>query len=502
MDTSTLLSTGLEPARVRFAPSPTGRMHLGSARTALYDYLLARRTGGKFILRIEDTDTKRTVPGAEQELIDGLRWLGLEYDEGPDVGGPCGAYRQSERRQLYHEQIAILLEKGAAYPCFCTPDRLERVRRERQKQKMNTGYDGLCRTIDPDEARRRIANGERHIIRFKTPRQGSTTALDVLRGPITVQNSQIDDYVLIKSDGLPTYHFGAMVDDHLMEITHVIRGSEWLSTFSLHALIVRAFGWEEPVWIHLSIFLKPSGKGKMSKRDTSVALDSGYSIYINDLMDFGYIPEGVLNWIVLMGWGVSEDDVMTLDQMVDRFDIASLSPAPAAINFTKLDHFSGTHIRALRAEDLAARTKPYFTSAGLTVEDARLLRIVPLIRERLVTLDDCLPFAAWFFKETVEPKPEELIGKNLTAAQSVEITRKAYEILAGLPAITRAIAEPALRQLILELGLNANQVFSILRAAVTGQTVSPPLFESMEIVGKEKVLERVRRAITLLEKQR
>jgi len=475
-------------------------MHIGSARTALYDYLLARRTGGQFILRIEDTDTKRTVPGAEQELMDGLRWLGLEYDEGPDVGGACGPYRQSERRELYHEQVTILQEKGAAYPCFCAPDRLERVRRERQKQKLNTGYDGLCRSIDPDEARRRIADGERHIIRFKTPRQGSTTAVDVLRGPITVPNSQIDDYVLIKSDGLPTYHCGAMVDDHLMAITHVIRGSEWLSTFPLHALIVRAFGWEEPVWIHLSVFLKPSGKGKMSKRDTSVALDSGYSIYVSDLRDFGYVPEGVLNWIVLMGWGVSEGDVMTLDQMVDRFDIANLSPAPAAINFSKLDHFSGTHIRALRTEDLAARIKPYFTSAGLTVDDARLLRIVPLIRERLVTLDDCLPFAAWFFKETVEPEPEELIGKNLTAAQSADVARKAYEILAGLPAITLTTAEPPMRHLISDLGLNANQVFGILRAAVTGQTVSPPLFESMEIVGKEKVLERVSRAIIILEK--
>jgi glutamyl-tRNA synthetase len=477
-------------------------MHLGSARTALYDYLLARRTGGQFILRIEDTDTKRTVPGAEQELMDGLRWLDLEYDEGPDVGGSRGPYRQSERRELYYEQITILLEKGAAYPCFCTPDRLERVRRERQKQKLNAGYDGLCRSIDPDESRQRIANGERHIIRFKTPRESSTTALDVIRGPITVPNSQIDDYVLIKSDGLPTYHFGAMVDDHLMEVTHVIRGSEWLSTFPLHALIVRAFGWEEPIWIHLSVFLKPSGKGKMSKRDTSVALDSGYSIYVSDLKDFGYIPEGVLNWIALMGWGVSEDDVMTLDQMVDRFDIANLSPAPAAINFTKLDHFSGTHIRALRIEELAARIKPYFTSAGLAVDDARLLRIVPLIRERLVTLDDCLPFAAWFFKETVEPKPEELIGKNLTAAQSTDIARKTYEILAGLPAITLATAEPPMRQLISDLGLSANQVFGILRAAVTGQIVSPPLFESMEIVGKEKVMERVRRAIALLEKQR
>jgi glutamyl-tRNA synthetase len=246
--------------------------------------------------------------------------------------------------------------------------------------------------------------------------------------------------------------------------------------------------------------LKPTGKGKMSKREAAQATKDGYSIFITELRDLGYIPEGVLNWIVLMGWGVAGDDVMTLGQMVERFDIANLNPAPAAINFTKLDHFSGTHIRALRIEDLAARIKPFFAAAGYRVDDARLLRIIPLIRERLVTLDDCLPFAGWFFKETIEPKPEELFGRNLTAAQSADIARKAYEILAGLSEITLETAEPPMRALVERLGLSTNQVFGILRVAVTGQTVSPPLFESMEIVGKEKVLERVKRAIEILEK--
>ncbi|MDI6770000.1 MAG: glutamate--tRNA ligase [Anaerolineales bacterium] len=491
-----------KPIRVRFAPSPTGRMHLGSARTALYDYLLARRTGGTFILRIEDTDTKRTVPGSERELMAGLRWLGLDYDEGPDVGGSCGPYRQSERREIYQSHAWELVEKGAAFPCFCAAERLEKVRQERQKQKLNTGYDGFCRNLDPDEARRRAVNGERHVIRFMSPRAGVTNAVDLLRGPIVVPNEMIDDYVLLKSDGLPTYHLAAMVDDHLMGISHVIRGAEWLSTFPLHALIVRAFGWEEPVWMHLSVFLKPSGKGKMSKRDTALAMDSGYSIYIGDLEKLGYIPEGVLNWIALMGWGVSEDDVMTLAQMVERFDISHLNPAPAAINFSKLDHFSGTHIRLLPDEEIARRIKPYFIHAGLEVDNDTLLKIIPLIRERLVTLDDCLPFAAWFFKGTVEPKPEELIAKNLTAAQCAEIARKSYDILASLPEITLAQAEPAMRALVETLGLSAGQIFGILRVAITGQTVSPPLFESMEIVGKEKVLERVRGAMGMLEKMR
>lgn len=488
------------PVRVRFAPSPTGRMHLGSARTALYCYLLTRRTGGKFILRIEDTDRKRFVEGAEQELIDGLRWLGIQYDEGPDIGGPYGPYRQTERRESYQVWAKELVESDHAYYCFCTSDRLEKVRQEQQKQKLTPHYDGTCRRLDLDEAHRRVAAGEKHVVRFKMPQEGQTKALDLMRGEITWDNKELDDAIILKSDGLPTYHLAAMVDDYEMKITHVIRGSEWLSTFPLHVNIVRALGWPEPVWMHLSVFLKPSGKGKMSKREEAAAISDGHSIFVMDLKTLGYIPEGVLNWIVLMGWGVAEDDIMTLDQMVQRFDINHLTASPAAINYAKLDHFNGTHIRLLATEDLAARVKPYFVNAGLLVEDAKLLRIIPLIRERLVTLDDCLPFAAWFFHETVEPNPSELVAKGLTPAKSADVARKAYQILESLPEITHAAAEGPLRQLIEELGLSPNQVFGILRVAVTGQMVSPPLFESMEIVGRETVLARVRKAIEILEK--
>jgi glutamyl-tRNA synthetase len=291
-----------------------------------------------------------------------------------------------------------------------------------------------------------------------------------------------------------------MVDDYEMGITHVIRGSEWLSTFPLHVNVIRALGWPEPVWMHLSVFLKPSGKGKLSKRDSAAALQDGHSTFIGDMKDLGYTPEGVLNWIVLMGWGVAEDDVMTLDQMVQRFDIRHLTASPAAINFAKLDHFNGTHIRLLGTEDLAARLKPFFVAANYEADDDTLLKITPLIRERLVTLDDCIPFAGFFFNETVNPAPEDLVARDLTPAQSAEVARKAYEVLAGLPEISHAAAEPPLRQFVEESGLNINQVFGILRVAVTGQKVSPPLFESMEIIGREKVLERVRKAIEVLEK--
>jgi len=473
-------------------------MHIGNARSALYPFLLARRTGGTFILRIEDTDQKRYTPGAEAELIEGLHWLGLHYDEGPDIGGPHGPYRQSERRQLYQEHAWKLVEAGHAFPCFCTPQRLEQVRQQQLKDKQNPRYDGTCRNIGPADARARVDGGERYVVRFKMPKAGSITARDLLRGPITTENSALDDSVLLKSDGLPTYHLAAMLDDHLMGITHVIRGSEWLPSLPLHTHIIRAFGWEEPVFVHLSVFLKPSGKGKMSKRERAEAMD-GRSIFLGDMQKLGYIPEGVLNWIVLMGWGVSEDDVMTLDQMIARFDVDHLTPSPAAVNFQKLDHFNGAHIRLLPAEDLAARIKPYYLREGLEVEHETLLKVVPLLRERLVTLDDCLAFGAFFFKQTVEPVPAELVGKGLDAATSAEVARRSYAILSGLPEMTHSLAEPPMRAYVEESGYSANQVFGIVRVAVTGQKVSPPLFESMEIIGKAAVLDRLARAVELLE---
>ena len=489
----------MKPVRTRFAPSPTGRMHIGNARSALYPFLLARHTGGTFILRIEDTDQKRYVQGAEQELIEGLHWLGLNYDEGPDIGGPNGPYRQSERREIYNDYAWKLVEMGHAFPCFCTPERLEKVRQEQLKNKQNPRYDGTCRNLGIAEARRRIDGKEKYVIRFKMPKEGSIITTDLLRGSITTENSALDDSVLLKSDGLPTYHLAAMLDDHLMDITHVIRGSEWLPSLPLHTHIIRAFGWIEPVFVHLSIFLKPSGKGKLSKRDRADTMKDGYSIFLGDMKQLGYTPEGVLNWIALMGWGVAEDDVMTLDEMIRRFSIDHLTPSPAAVNFQKLDHFNGTHIRLLSTEDLARRIKPYFIDAGLEVDNDTLLKVTPLIRERLVTLDDCIPFAAFFFKEMVEPNPEDLVAKGLDARQSAEVARKAHEILASLPDLSHAMAEPPMREFVEKSGLSANQVFGILRVAVTGQKVSPPLFESMEIIGKVKVLERLQQAIKILE---
>jgi glutamyl-tRNA synthetase len=491
----------IKPARTRMAPSPTGRFHIGSARTALFNYLLARKTGGQFVLRLEDTDQKRFVPGSEEETMRSLDWLGITPDESPVHGGRFGPYRQTERREIYQRYTQLLVGKGHAYPCFCTPERLDQMRKEQEARKVDrVRYDGLCRRLDPDIAARRVAAGEKYVIRFKMPYEGTTTAHDHVRGDIVTENKYLDDYVILKSDGLPTYHLAAMVDDHEMQITHVLRGSEWLSTFPLHVNIVRAFGWDEPIWIHLSIFLKPSGKGKMSKRESTQAIQDGYPIFVTDMKNLGYIPEGVLNWIALMGWGVPEDDVMTLEDMIKRFSIDHLTPSPAAINFQKLDHFNGTHIRLLTAKDLARRVKPYLTDAGLEVDNETLLKVIPLIRERLVTLDDSVAFASFFFKETVEPNSEELIAKGLDAKHSAEVAHKALDILSSLPDLSHQIVERPMREFVEKSGLSANQVFGIIRVAVTGQRVSPPLFESMEIIGKEKVLERLQKAIEILEK--
>ena len=492
--------TETKPVRVRFAPSPTGRTHLGSGRTALFNYLIARQTGGTFILRIEDTDQKRFVPGAEEELIRTLRWLGMDWDEGPDVGGPNGPYHQSERKEIYQEQARWLIDHDHAYYCFCTPERLERVRHEQIKAKINSHYDGTCRRLDPDEAASRVASGERHVVRFKMHQEGSITVCDRLRGEITVENRNLDDYVLIKSDGLAVYHLAAMVDDHLMKISHVIRGTEWLSTFPLHVHILRAFGWELPEFLHLSVFLKPSGKGKMSKRETVESMKDGYSFFLGDLEQLGYTPEGVVNWIALMGWSYDDrTEFFTMPELIEKFSLDKLNPSPAAINYTKLDHFNGLHLRNLAIHDLAQRIKPFLTNAGYQVDDGKLLQITPIIRERLVTLDDALDMAGFFFEETIDPNPAELVGLNMSPAASAAALRRALDVLQSLPEITHEIAETPMRQLAEELNISAGQLFGILRIAVTGQKVSPPLFESMAIIGTQNVLGRIKKSIDLLD---
>ena len=485
----------MPPARVRFAPSPTGRLHIGGARTALYNVLLAKQTGGQFILRIEDTDVKRTVPGALEELQAGLRWLGLDWQEGPDIGGPHAPYSQQPRKALYQRHAEELIARGHAYRCFCSAERLQQVREAQQQAKQSPRYDGTCRGLSPAEADRRAAAGEPFTIRFKTPKDGTTTAHDHVRGDITVDNTTLDDFILVKSDGLALYHLAAMVDDHEMGITHVLRGTEWLGTFPLHALILRAFGWPEPVWCHLSVFLKPSGKGKMSKRDVT----SEQSIYVAELKELGYLPEAVNSWIALMGASFgAEEELLGLDEMAARFDLGNLNPSAARVNFEKLDDFNGKWIRRLSVDDLAARAQPFFEKAGLAPDPALLRRVTPLIQARIVTLDDAVEMAGFFFRAAVAPRPEALAIKGQTPAQGRAALQAARAGLAAVPAWTHADLEAPMRALADGLGLKAGQFFGLLRAAVTGQTVSPPLFECMELIGRETTLSRLAQAESLI----
>jgi glutamyl-tRNA synthetase len=489
----------IHPARVRFAPSPTGRLHIGGARTALYNYLLAGQTGGQFILRLEDTDRKRYQPETEQELIDGLHWLGLSWEEGFDVAGPYAPYRQSQRKELYLKYARQLIEQGDAYYCFCTPERLQQLRQEQQKAKLQSRYDGRCRVIPAVTAAERAAAGERCVIRFRMPQEGSITVLDALRGEITVENATLDDYIIVKSDGLALYHLAVVVDDHLMKISHVFRTSEWLPTFPLHGHLYQAFGWDQPIWVHPSIFLKPSGKGKMSKRETEEMAKGGPSIFLSDLEGLGYLPEAVVNWIALMGWSYDDrTEFFTMQNLIDKFSIDRLNPAPAAINFSKLDHFNGLHIRNLEPGDLAARLKPFYLAAGYQVDEEKLIKIIPLIQMRMVTLDDAPRISGFFFREDITPEPGDLIGKKMTQEGSAAALRGARQVIEALAEFSVDQLEAALRVLAESQDLKAGQLFGILRTAVTGQAVSPPLFESMVVIGREKVLLRIDQAAGLL----
>lgn len=492
--------SALGPVRVRFAPSPTGRFHIGGARTALYNYLLARQTGGQFILRIEDTDQKRYVADAEEEMKSALTWLGLTWDEGPDVGGPHAPYRQSERRHIYEDYAHELVESGHAYYCFCTPQRLAEVRKRQQKQKLPPRYDGLCRRLDPEEAKARVEAGESHVIRFKMPKDGVTTCTDVLRGDIHVENANLDDYILVKSNGLPVYHLAAMVDDHLMGITHVFRGSEWLPTFPLHVRIYQAFGWEQPAWVHLSVFLNPSGKGKLSKRQAASGKSGVKAIFTTDLAELGYIPEAAANWLALMGWSYDDHtEFFTMDDLIEKFSLQKLNPSPAAVNFSKLDHFNGVHIRNLPPDDLANRLVPFFADAGFAIAVEQLKPIIPLIQERIRTLDEAPTIAGFFFKDHVELEPDQLIGNKMSAEESLAILEQAHQLIQDIGVENGEALEEALRSLAEKQSLKAGQVFGILRIAVTGQKVSPPLLESMHVLGQTQTLDRTGQAVRILQ---
>ncbi|RLD91878.1 MAG: glutamate--tRNA ligase, partial [Bacteroidetes bacterium] len=466
---------------------------------ALYDYLIAHQTGGAFVLRIEDTDQKRYQENAERDIIGALEWMGIPADEGPDQG-PHAPYRQSQRAQTYRDYADQLVNSGNAFFCFCTAEKLAKTREEQTKRNENHHYDGTCRNLTADEIAERKKNGEPYVVRFKAPKEGKTTVTDLLRGDITVDNSTLDDIILVKSNGLAVYHLAAMVDDHLMAITHVIRGSEWLPTFPIHALIYRALGWEEPLWVHLSVLLKPDGKGKMSKRDTELAREQGFPIFMKDMEEMGYIPEAVNNWIALMGWSYDDKtDFFTLDDLVAKFSLEKLNPSPAAINFSKLDHFNGLHIRNLNQADFAARVRPWFEKAGYAPEDEVLYQVAGAIQNRTKKLTEVVDMAGFLFHENIEISVDRIVNDKLNAAQAAEAAGKILEIFQELAEITQETAEIPLRNLAAEMELKAGQIFGLLREALAGQKVSPPIFDIIPIIGREVVLSRLENARDILE---
>lgn len=491
---------GIRPVRVRYAPSPTGDFHVGGARTALFNYLFARHHGGKFVLRIEDTDQKRYIPQALDWLLRGLRYLGLDWDEGPEAGGPYGPYIQTQRLDIYRRHCLQLLDAGSAYRCFCAPERLEAASKELQERGQRPGYDRFCRNLDPEDAARRASQGETHTVRFKAPLDGEIIVHDVIRGDITFQNAILQDAVLMKSDGVPTYHMANVIDDHLMEISHVLRGDEWVNSLPLHIHLYKAFGWEPPVMAHLPLILNPTGKGKMSKREERAPDGHVLPVFVRRFEELGYLPEAMINFMALLGWSYDDKtEIMSREELIGRFGLDRVNAAPAVWDYDKLDHLNGWYIRQLSVEDLAGRLSPYVSAAGFQVERAKLLAIIPLIRERMTKLSDVATVADFFFLQELPPYDSaELIPKKADAHLALTALRSAQEVL-GTAEFEREALEAALRAAADALGLKAGQMFQPIRVAVSGRKVSPPLFETLEVLGRETCLKRIEQAIQKLQ---
>ncbi len=474
--------------RTRIAPSPTGDPHVGTAYVALFNYAMARKHGGQFVLRIEDTDRQRSSAASENMIFDSLRWLGLDWDEGPDVGGPYGPYRQSERSEIYTQHADRLVASGTAYPCFCSRERLTELREEQRRTKAQLGYDGHCRTIPPAEAQRRIDAGEEHVIRLKMPDEGEIVVDDLLRGEVRFDAAQIDDQVLIKSDGFPTYHLANVVDDHLMKISHVIRAEEWISSLPKHVQLYRAFGWDEPVFCHLPL-LRNTDKSKISKRKNPVSL--------NHYRRAGYLPEAMLNYLALMGWTMPDErDQFSLSEFVEHFDPAEISLGGPVFDLTKLTWLNGRYIRDLTPVELLDRLR-----AGL-LSDEYLLEVIPLAHERIDTLQDFFSYAEFFFTGNVEydeSARSKLVAKDRTPPQ----TAKAFRVLLeeNLDPILNwrpEVIEEAMREFCEKHDWTPKQLFMPVRVAITGRAATPPLFETMAVLGKEVCRSRMRAAIETL----
>lgn len=486
--------------RTRYAPSPTGIPHVGNMRTALFSYLLARRHGGQFVLRLEDTDRTRLAPESIPAISESLRWLGLDYDEGPDIGGPYGPYVESERLEQYQAAADRLLAQGDAYECWCSSERLDALRAEQQRRKQPPGYDRRCRDeAGRAEARREAeAEGRPAVVRFKTPLEGRVTLPDPIHGDLTVDVATLDDFVMMKSDGYPTYHLAYIVDDEAMKITHVVRGDEWIPSAPRHALIYRALEIEPPVIAHAPRILGPDGS-KLSKRHGAKSA--------LEYRDEGYLPEALFNFLGLVGWSLDDKtEILSKAEFIEHFSLERVVKNPAVFNVEKLQWMNGVYIREVLAEDDLVRRFAEWLERDLPknvprpVDRELVARIAPLIRERIKLLSEVVGYCDFFFVGDLRYDAGELLGKAYAGkpADAKAVLERAIALVEGEAAWSHQTMEAGMRALADALGVKAGDLFSLVRVAVTGKRVTPPLFESMEILGRGECAERMRNAVAVL----
>ncbi|MCA6074401.1 glutamate--tRNA ligase [Fulvivirga sedimenti] len=505
--------------RVRFAPSPTGALHIGGIRTALYNYLFARKHNGKMILRIEDTDQNRYVPGAEEYILEALKWAGIEYDEGPVIGGPYGPYRQSERKDIYAKYAQYLLDHGHAYYAFDTPEELDAMReRLKESRVASLQYNSITRmqmknsiTLSDDEVKERLASGEPYVIRLKVPRKEEVRLHDLVRGWVMVHSSAIDDKVLMKSDGMPTYHLANVVDDHLMKITHVIRGEEWLPSAPLHVLLYRFLGWEDtmPQFAHLPLLLKPDGNGKLSKRDgdkhgfpvfpisgSFPDKDGNAEIY-HGFREAGYIPQAFINFLAFLGWNPgTEQEIFSIKELIDNFSIERINKSGAKFDIDKARWFNQQYLNNMSAADLAVYLKHDLDANGIAYGEIDLGKVCEILKGRITYPSDLWKESKFLFT-TPHEWDEQVVQKKWNPL-AVEFLTGLRERILALDSLTAESAKETLDNLLEEKGVKLGQVMQALRLAVTGSGTGPDLMKILEILGKEETALRLNNAIEKL----
>jgi len=469
--------------RTRMAPSPTGEFHVGSLRTLLYNYAWAKKNQGQFILRIEDTDQARLVPGAQERILQVIRDYGLSWDEGPDIGGPYGPYVQSQRLDIYQQHAQYLIDQGDAYYCFCSKEILEQMRTEQKQKREIPRYDRRCLKYSVAEVQQKLKQNTPHVIRQKLPDNQHVAFNDSVMGEITINTKELDDTVLLKSDGFPTYHLAVVIDDHLMKITHIMRGSEWISSVPKHILLYQAFGWDLPIYAHLPVFLSPDGKGKMSKRHSTVSARS--------FLDQGYLPEAMLNYLMLLGWTPIDDrGFFTLEEFIQVFDINRFNNSNPAFDLNKLNYFNAHYIRVLSDPELAERLKQF---APENVDSKILLVLAPLVKERLKTLAEFKDLCSFMFSDIQVPDS----GWKSSASEQLST---ALQLIKQLPEAnwnTENLTEKFMDEINVHQW-STSHFFMNLRLAVTGQPITPPITECIVILGKEKTLRRLNNALVSL----